>query len=78
MDSARFAVAVVAGVLPGERMQEYTRRWVVSSRQWGEVEGTPKAAELLAQRSGQAAGYAGLLQLQPERVNWVKTEWIWF
>ena len=78
VETARFAIEVVAGVLPGTPEPEFTRRWVVSSQEWAEVEGTDKAGELLANRSGQAAAYAGLLQLQPDRLNWVKTEWIWF
>ncbi len=78
MESVRFAIEVVAGVIPGQPEEEFTRRWVVTSREWDDAEGSDKAAELLAQRCGQAAFYAGLLQLQPDRLNWVKTEWLWY
>jgi hypothetical protein len=78
LDTARFAIEVVAGVLPGTPEPELTRRWAVSSTEWREANDAGKGAELLANRSGQAAAYAALLQLQPDRLNWVKTEWIWF
>lgn len=31
----------------------------------------------MADYNGRALGYAGLLMLQPNRVNWVRTEWIY-
>jgi hypothetical protein len=36
-----------------------------------------KQSEALATINGQAAGYAGLLMLQPDRFNWVRTDWLW-
>ncbi len=77
-ESARFAIEVVAGVLPGTPQLELTRRWIVTSKEWRDAGDAGKQGELLAEASGKAAGYAGLLQLQPDRLNWVKTEWIWF
>jgi hypothetical protein len=36
-----------------------------------------KMGDVLAQFAGKAQGYAMLLMLQPDTVNWVRTEWIW-
>lgn len=75
MDMARCIIEVQAGLIPGQAMPEMTRRYSVSSNQWAEAgEG---AAELLAERVGQAQGYATLLMLSPQRVNWVRVDWIW-
>lgn len=80
METARFAVDVVAGLIPGRDPEpEYTRRWVVTSKQWQEAGEKPDGqSELLAETAGKACGYATLLMLQPNRLNWVKTEWVWF
>lgn len=78
MESTRVVVEVQAGVVPGTPEPEHTRRWVISSQRWYELESEPgKQSEVLAELNGQAAGYAGLLMLQPDRFNWVRTEWLW-
>lgn len=75
-DAARVIIEVVAGVIPGHPEDEYTKRFGITSQQWEEA-GEDGKANLLAERNGQAQGYAGLLMLQPDRFNWVRTEWIW-
>lgn len=76
--SARVVVEVHAGLLPGEPEPEHTRRWAISSANWEAMNGQyGKQSEALANIGGQAAGYAGLLMLQPDRFNWVRTEWIY-
>ncbi len=75
-DSARVIVEVVAGLIPGQQPeQEYTRRWALTSAEW-EAAGSAQS-EALAVLNGKAQGYAGLLMLQPDRFNWVRTDWIW-
>lgn len=75
MNSAKVIVEVQAGVIPGTPEPEYTRRWAMTSDEW-EAAG-PKAGEELAMLNGKAQGYAMLLMLQPDRLNWVRTEWLW-
>lgn len=75
MNTARVMLEVQAGVLPGAAMPEYTKQWAISSEEWN-AEGVDQSA-LLAEANGKALGYAHLLMLSPDRVNWVKTEWIW-
>lgn len=79
-ETARALLEVTAGILPGSAMPEYTRRFAITSREWQQATDTGDGmgqSELLAARNGQAQGYAGLLMLQPDRVNWVRTDWIW-
>lgn len=75
MKQARVLLEVQAGVLPGTPMPEYTRQWAITSEEWN-AEGADQST-ILAEANGKAQGYAGLLMLQPDRLNWVKTEWIW-
>lgn len=76
-DSAMVILEVCAGVVPGVPETEHTRRWVISSARWHELEAMPGLqAEALAKLNGEAQGYAMLLMLQPERFNWVKVEWL--
>lgn len=75
MDSVRVIIEVAAGVVPGQPEPEFTRKFMMTAREWEQA--GARQVEQLAQLNGQAAGYAALLQLQPDRVNWVRTEWIW-
>jgi hypothetical protein len=79
MSRAKVGVDVVAGVLPGTPMAEYTRRWFITSEEWHADDGDAMhQAHLLADMNGKAQAWAMYLMLQPDRVNWVKTEWVWF
>lgn len=75
--AARVLLEVVAGVLPGRPEKEFTRRWAITSAEWQEAKQNGTASELLAEYNGKAQGYAGLLMLQPDRLNWVRTDWVW-
>lgn len=75
-ESARIGIDVVAGVLPGQPEQEFTKRWFLTSEEWSAA--GEDQMQLLAELNGRAQGYAALLMLQPNRLNWVKTEWVWF
>lgn len=76
-DSARLIVEVVAGLIPGgDPEPEHTRKFVITSAAW-EAAGQMAQMEMLADVNGRAQGYAGLLMLQPDRINWVRTDWVW-
>jgi hypothetical protein len=80
-DSAKIGIDVVAGIIPGQPMEEYTRRWFVSSTEWQvatEAVDDNAQLHLLTDVAGKANANATYLMLQPDRLNWVKTEWIWF
>lgn len=75
MDAARVIVEVSAGVVPERPEPELTRRWTLNSEEW-HAAGNDQAV-MLAELNGRAQGYAGWLMLQPDRVNWVRTDWLW-
>lgn len=78
MNEARILLEVVAGVLPGTPEPEFTKQWAITSNEWQAAAEKPDGqSALLAEFNGKAQGYAALLMLQPDRLNWVKTEWIW-
>lgn len=76
-DSARVIVEVQAGLIPGQPDPEHTKRWALSSDQWQAVVDGGTEGPALAELNGRAQGYAALLMLQPDRLNWVRTDWIW-
>jgi hypothetical protein len=90
VDSAKLIIEVRAGLIPERADPGFSRQWAISSSQWeaaqeadreaGEAYGPPLGGveELLSTVVGKAQGYAGLLMLQPNRVNWVRTDWVWF
>ena len=67
------AVEVYAGLIPGQAMEEYTHRWVLTSADRHSEEGQLRLIEM----NGQAMAYA-LALMEPKQLNWVKLEWIWF
>jgi hypothetical protein len=85
-DTARVLLEVTAGLIPERPEPALTKQWAITSAEWqraadpleagSELEVSRQSA-LLAERNGQALAYANLLMLQPDRVNWVRTHWIW-
>ena len=77
-ESARVIVEVMAGLIPGKDPEpEFTRRWALTDAEWQAAGDAGKQSESLAVLNGRAQGYAALLMLQPDRLNWVRTDWIW-
>lgn len=78
-EAARCAWEVTAGIIPGEPMPEYTRRWGLTSSQWYGPDGEPSAtgAALYNAYLVAAQEYARCL-MRPDVLNWVRVEWIWF
>jgi len=76
MKEARAAIEVQAGLIPQQPEDEFTRRWFITSEQW-HAEGADQA-KLLTDTQGQAMAYAQYLMLQPDRLNWVRVDWVYF
>lgn len=75
-ESAKLIIEVTAGLIPGKDPDpEFTRRYALTSSEWEAA--AENTGPMLAELNGRAAGYALLLQLQPDRLNWVRTDWIW-
>jgi hypothetical protein len=80
MERAKALIEVTAGVVPGTPEQEFTRQWAVTEGEWAKARASDDSnaeINLLAERNGQAQGYAGMLMLQPAVLNWVRVDWIW-
>lgn len=73
-ESAKLIIEVMAGLIPERPEPELTRRYAMTSRQWDAADDKGVA---LAELNGQATGYASSLMLQPDRLNWVRTDWLW-
>jgi hypothetical protein len=89
MKSVKLVIEVTAGLRPGLPEPQFTRRWTITSDEWeqaqaeddalletGDNEHAVHAALLLAFRAAEADEYARLLR-NPQRFNWVRTEWEW-
>lgn len=74
MEEARIVVDVQVGLLPGTPMNEYSKRFAITSEEW---HGTEDKATLLSEFNGKVQGYAIYWMMQPDRVNWVRTDWIY-
>jgi hypothetical protein len=74
MENARVCWEVVAGLLPGRDPEpEFTKQWWMTS---SEVEAA-NAPDIWAERQAAAMEYARSLQ-NPNDLNWVRVDWIWF
>lgn len=77
METAKVLLEVVAGIIPNQPQPELTKQWAITSADWQQATENDQQGELLSQRNGQAQGYAAWLCMQPDRVNWVRLDWIW-
>lgn len=74
-ERVKYAVEVQAGLIPDQPDPVFTKRWFVTSKEWAEAE---SQLNLLVETNGRALGYAAMLMSTPERLNWVRTDWVWF
>jgi hypothetical protein len=76
----RVACDVVSGVIVGhpfENNEVPQRRFVITSREWEAADDQGKAI-LLSDLAGKASAWATYLMLQPNQLNWVRLDWVWF
>lgn len=69
--SARCALEVIAGVIPGNAEPEYTKRFVVTSDEY------ERQPEIIIDVRDRAFAYAKTI-MNPRILNWVRIDWIWF
>lgn len=75
-NALRCSLTVVAGILPGEPMPEYTRRWDFTEEQMRH-QSDGNILLQYADAQGAAMNYALGLQI-PSIANWVEMTWIWY
>jgi hypothetical protein len=78
---------VVAGVVPGTPIPEFTRRWVVTSETYYRIMEMPQEeydkefpehkGNPLREYGQEAQAYAASLT-NPNQVNWVRVDWIYY
>lgn len=73
--TTRIVIEVVAGIIPEQPMEEYTTRYSISSEEW--YADDADHVQLLTRANGAASAYAQWLMLQPDRVNWVRLDWLY-
>lgn len=80
METTRLAIEVTAGIIPQQPEPEFTKVFTIQSAEWqaAQEEGGRATADLLAETVGKAQGYASMLMNSPHRLNFVRTDWIWF
>jgi hypothetical protein len=77
MESAKLIIEVVAGLVPGTPMPEYTRRWGWSGADQEALnKGDKEAEEKYIRIAGESREYAASLE-DPRRLNWVRRDWLW-
>lgn len=72
-DAARCVWEVVAGIIPGQPIPDFTKRWAMTASEYE----SPDAFQIYAKRMMDATEYMQALQ-NPKQVNWVRLDWIWF
>lgn len=70
-ERARILLQVEAGIIPGSQMDEYTRQFPLTEKQWKD----PTGEEVMKQY-GYAIEYMRTLW-NPEKVNWVRCDWLY-
>ena len=70
MLSLKCGVQVTAGVILGEPITKLTRTWEFTQE---DLDNPPNYTD----RTGAAMNYAMSLQ-NPQEVNWVRMEWLWY
>ena len=70
MDSLKCRITVQAGVIIGEVIGKLTRQWEITQE---DLDNPPTYID----KTGSAMNYAMSLQ-NPQTVNWVRFDWIWY
>jgi hypothetical protein len=66
----------MAGVIPNRPIPEWTRIFFITSAEW-EAASPDERGELLAARNADALARAAGLMSQPDKLNWVRVDWVW-
>lgn len=75
--AAKAFFTVYAGVIPGEPIAEYTKRWGYTGEDYEQDKTVAKdQPTVFSKRLQEAHDYAMGLS-NPAYVNWVRVDWIW-
>jgi len=81
MPVTKLIIEVMAGIIPGQPMDEHTQRWTWTSDDEAQLrKGNHEQMKWANLRyvfmAGQSREYAASLE-NPQRFNWVRRDWIW-
>jgi len=74
--SARVVIEVLASVIPERPEPVFTRRFAITTDEW-ENAGPEEKVAMLTDLNRKAQDYAASLMVRPDRVNWVRTDWLY-
>lgn len=78
MVSLKLSIEVVAGLVPGTPLPEYTRHWHWTSQDQELLAGgDADALERWIRMAGESREYAATIE-DPSKVNWVRRDWLWY
>lgn len=91
--AARAVLEVRAGLIPEKPIDGFTRQFWITADEWNQAkiatekmqadnpnwyqDGAAPTALALLDIQGKANAYAAYLMVQPDLVNWVRTDWVW-
>lgn len=70
-ERAKVVIEVVAGLVPGTPIEEFTKRFAITSKEWED-----KTGDAAMKTYGFAQEYMRTLW-NPSRINWVRCDWIY-
>ena len=77
LNAAKALFEVRAGIIPGESMPEYTKRWGYTTGEYQQDRDTPAdQPTIFSQRLKEVHEYAQGMS-NPAYVNWVRVDFIW-
>ena len=77
MKACKAIFEVTAGVIPGQVVAEYGKRWSYDSDEYERDSGTPQdQPTIFSKRLDEVHEYAKGLA-NPALVNWVRVDWLW-
>jgi hypothetical protein len=72
-NALKCSISVEGGIIPGLPIPEYTKQWILTSKDMQ----SERAGFLLLEKMEEASKYAISIQ-NPAILNWVKMQWIWY
>jgi hypothetical protein len=77
MTACKALIEVNAGVIPGQKINEHTKRWSYDSDEYERDRATPQdQPTIFSARLQEAHNYAMGLS-NPTYLNWVRVDWVW-
>jgi hypothetical protein len=77
IQAVKAMIEVLAGVIPGTPMPEYSKRWNYTSGEYEQDKKVPPDQPTIFSQRLQAAHDYAMGLSNPAYVNWVRVEWIW-